>query len=112
LEVSLPPKKSLPVVTINKDGRTIAQAVSRRLPTAAAWVRAQVRSCGICGGQSGIGADFLRELRVPLTIPFIPPTAPHSSFIIWDWCNMAIGGQRTMWTQSRPTPRNLKKDTN
>jgi hypothetical protein len=30
-------------------GRAIAQAVSRRLPTAAARVRVQVRSCGICG---------------------------------------------------------------
>jgi hypothetical protein len=34
-------------------GRAIAHAVGRRLPTAAARVRAQVRSCGICGGQSG-----------------------------------------------------------
>jgi hypothetical protein len=32
-------------------GRAIAQAVSRWLPTAAALVRARVRSCGICGGQ-------------------------------------------------------------
>jgi hypothetical protein len=31
-------------------GRAIAQAVSRRHPTAAAWVPAQVRSRGICGG--------------------------------------------------------------
>jgi hypothetical protein len=30
-------------------GRAIAQAVSRRLPTAAARVRAQVRLCGISG---------------------------------------------------------------
>jgi hypothetical protein len=40
-------------------GRAVAQAVSRRLPTAAARVRSQVRSCGICDGQSGTGADFL-----------------------------------------------------
>jgi hypothetical protein len=31
----------------------IAQAVSRRLPTAAARIRAQVRTYVICGGQSG-----------------------------------------------------------
>jgi hypothetical protein len=31
-------------------GRVIAQAPSRRLPTASARVRAQVKSCGICGG--------------------------------------------------------------
>jgi hypothetical protein len=56
-------------------GRAIAQAVSRRLPTAAARVRAQARSCGICGGQSCMGAGFLRVLRFPLPI-LIPPTAP------------------------------------
>jgi hypothetical protein len=60
--------------------RAIAHAVSRRLPTAAARVRAQVRSCAICGGQSGTGARFLRVLRFPLAI-LIPPTAPHSSSI-------------------------------
>jgi hypothetical protein len=32
-------------------------------------------SCGICGGQSGTGAGFLRVLRFPLPI-LIPPTAP------------------------------------
>jgi hypothetical protein len=40
-------------------GRTIAQAVSHWIPTAAARVRALVWSCGICGGQSGAGAGFL-----------------------------------------------------
>jgi hypothetical protein len=34
----------------------IAQAVSLRLPTAAARVRSQVKSCGVCGVQSGTGA--------------------------------------------------------
>jgi hypothetical protein len=59
-------------------GRAIAQAVSSRLPTAAARVRAQVRKFEICDLQSGTGAGFLRLLRFPLPI-VIPPTAPHSS---------------------------------
>jgi hypothetical protein len=59
----------------------IAQAVSRWLPTSAAQVRAQVRTCGICGGPSGTVPGFLRVLRFPLPI-LIPPTAPHSSSII------------------------------
>jgi hypothetical protein len=64
------------------EGRAIAQVVSRRLPKAAARVRAQVKSCEICGGQSGIRADFLRVLRFPLPI-LIQPTAPHSSSYIY-----------------------------
>jgi hypothetical protein len=58
-------------------GRAIAQAVSRWLPTAAARVRSRVWSSGICGGQSGAGAGFLRVLRFPLPI-FMPPNSPSS----------------------------------
>jgi hypothetical protein len=42
------------------DNRAIAQAVSRWLPTAAARVRSRIWSSGICGGQNGAGAGFLR----------------------------------------------------
>jgi hypothetical protein len=66
------------------NGRAIAQAVSRRIPTAAGRVQAPVRLCGICG-QSGTEAGFLRVLLFPLPI-FIPPTAPQSpSSNIWGW---------------------------
>jgi hypothetical protein len=65
------------VILFYAEGRAIAQAVSRWLPTAAARVPARVWSCGICGGQSGTGAGFLRVLRFHLPI-FISPISPQS----------------------------------
>jgi hypothetical protein len=71
-------------------GRAIAQAVSRWLSGAAAMARARVRSCGICGEQSGTGAGFFQVLRFALPI-FIPPIAPISpSSVIWGWYNSPI----------------------
>jgi hypothetical protein len=65
-------------------GPAIAQAVSGRLPIAAARIQYQIRLCGICGGQSGTGAGYPRVFQFPLPI-LIPPTAPHSSSIIRGW---------------------------
>jgi hypothetical protein len=87
-------------------GRAIAQEVSRRLLSAAVRVRAQVRSCGICGGQSGIGADFLRVLLFPMSIHNPPNTPKSPSSIIWGWYNKLNSGRNTKGTQSHPTPRN------
>jgi hypothetical protein len=50
--------------------RAIVRAFSRRLPTAAACVRSQIRSCGICEGRSGTGAGYLRVLRFPCQFSF------------------------------------------
>jgi hypothetical protein len=61
-------------------GSAIAQAIGRRLPTAAARMRSKVKSYGICGGQSGTVASFLRLLPFPLPI-LIPPDVPFSSLI-------------------------------
>jgi hypothetical protein len=53
------------------DGRAMAQAVSRRPPTAEAWVRSRVSPCGICVGQSGTGTGFFPEyFGFPLSISF------------------------------------------
>jgi hypothetical protein len=86
-------------------GRAVAQAVSRRIPTAAARIRAHVKSCGFCGGQSGTGAGFLRVLQFLLPI-LIPSTAPHSSSIIRSWYDRPVTGRSSKWTQSHHTPRN------
>jgi hypothetical protein len=47
--------------------RAVAQAVRRWLPNAAARVRVRA-ACGVCGGQSGTGAGFLRVL-LPIILP-------------------------------------------
>jgi hypothetical protein len=60
-------------------GRAIAQEVSRWLPTSAARVRAQVRSCGIRGGQSGTGADFSPSTSAS---PAKSHSTDYSTFII------------------------------
>jgi hypothetical protein len=51
------------------EGRAVAQAVSRWLPTAAAHVSVRA-ACGVCGGQSGTGAGF--------PLPIIPPISASS----------------------------------
>jgi hypothetical protein len=49
------------------EGRAVAQAVSRWLPTAVVRVRVRA-ACWVCGGQGGTGAGFLRVLWFPLSI--------------------------------------------
>jgi hypothetical protein len=89
-------------------GRVVAQAVNRRLFTAAAWVRAHVRSCGICGGESEIRAGFLRMLRIPL--PLISPAPPHSSSsIIRDSYSRPNSSRHTKWTQSHSDRKKRKR---
>jgi hypothetical protein len=56
-------------------GRAVTQAVSHWLPTASARVRVRA-ACGVCDGQSGTGAGFLRVSRFLLPI-VIPPIFLH-----------------------------------
>jgi hypothetical protein len=74
----------------SEGGCAVVQAVSRQLPTIAAWIPAKVMSCGICGGQSGSEASFSPSLWFPL--PSFPLTAPHSllSIIIWGWYSRLV----------------------
>jgi hypothetical protein len=55
---------------LSYDTTCIAQAVNRRLPTAAARVRAQVRSRGICGGQMTLGQVFSEYFGFPCQFSF------------------------------------------
>jgi hypothetical protein len=64
----------------NFQGRTIVQAASRLLPTAAVSIRLQFILCGICGGKSGTWAEVLRVFLLPLPI-FIAQTATHKLII-------------------------------
>jgi hypothetical protein len=59
----------------------------------------QVRSCGICDGQSGAGTGLFRVFRFPLPI-LVPLTASHTSSSIRGWYNRPISGRRTKWTVS------------
>jgi hypothetical protein len=61
-------------------GRSVVQEVSRWLSTSATRVRSHVRSCGVCGRQSGTRKGFLRALRVLMLI-LIRPNAPYPLII-------------------------------
>jgi hypothetical protein len=60
------------LVTAVVSGRVMAQGFSRLPITAEARVQSHVNACGICGGQSELGEDFLPVHRFsPVSI--IPP---------------------------------------
>jgi hypothetical protein len=90
---------------IYAEGRAIAEAISRRLPTAVARFRAWGVTSGICGGQIGVEAGFLLLLWFPLPKSFIPPTSLSSQSsgagtIDQEWPQCRVD---PVWT---PTPNN------
>jgi hypothetical protein len=88
----------------NQTGRAVAQAVSRRLPTAASPVRAWVKSCGICSGQSGTG-QVSSEYFGFLCHSFIPLTAPQPSpSVTQGWRNRPIKGNGISGLGCTPAP--------
>jgi hypothetical protein len=68
------------------DDRAISQAVSSRLLTAKARVRAQVSPCGICGGHSDSGTGLSPRLSV---FPFL---------ISFHRCSILIHVSSGVWT--------------
>jgi hypothetical protein len=88
-------------------GRAVDRAVSRWLPTAAAPLRVRA-ACGVCGGQSGIGAGFLRVLRFPLTI--IPPIIIITR--VWhNWPLVTAVPSGANWTPPPTIPINFSFTT-
>jgi hypothetical protein len=58
-------------------GRAAVQAVSRCLPTAAAWVHFREQDVGFMVDKTALGQDFIRVIRFILPIT-IPPMSPSS----------------------------------
>jgi hypothetical protein len=56
----------------------MAQAVSRRSPTAKARVRSRLSPCGICGGQSSTGIGFFPRVFRFSPVSFIPPVLHYT----------------------------------
>jgi hypothetical protein len=55
---------------INILGHAIAQVVSRQLPTVAAWVRAQVKSCEFVVEKVALGQVFFEYFDLPCQFSF------------------------------------------
>jgi hypothetical protein len=69
--------------------RAVAQAVSRWLPTAAARVRVRA-ACGVCGGQSVIGASFLLVIFMECIHQFTHSHTDvhHRVYWLYNFCYM------------------------
>jgi hypothetical protein len=84
--------------------RAVAQAGSRRLPTLAARVTAQVKSCGICGRQNGKGQVYSGYFGFPY-YSFMGLIGLQSSSVIQVWYNRPINGHGNTGLGSTPAPQ-------
>jgi hypothetical protein len=95
-------------------GLAVAQAGSRLIPTAATRVRAQARSCGICGGHSGYVAGSLQVIRFHLP-SVLHPTSPSGAgaigyfmaSVILDWASLHPKKQKKQNKLALPFPQNI-----
>jgi hypothetical protein len=91
------------------DCRAVAQAVSRRLFTAEARIRAYISPCGICGGQSSrLGQIFLRVLRFSL-VNIIPPLTHIHSDINWGMDKGPVSSIATITISDYDLPLLIRK---
>jgi hypothetical protein len=68
---------SLLVSLLSSKGRAIAQAVSRRLPTAAAWVRSRSGHVGFVVDEVALGQVFSEYFGLPCRSSFHQILHPH-----------------------------------
>jgi hypothetical protein len=87
-------------------GRTIAQAVSRRPPTAAARVQMRVWSCGILWWTKvALGQVFSENFGFPLPV-YIPSASPQSSSVSPEAGTIGQEWPQCQWSHK---PNNNKK---
>jgi hypothetical protein len=95
---------------VQGEGRAVAQAVSRRLPTAAVRVRAQVKSRGICGGQSGMRQLCSEYSYFFCQLSFHRLLHTHQ-LIIWGWYNRPNSGRRTPHQETNIQSKTVRIET-
>jgi hypothetical protein len=94
---------------INTGAAAIAQAISRRLPTAAARVRSQVTSVGFVVDKVALGQVFSEHFGFLCKFSFHRLLQNHCH-IVWGWYNRPNSGRPTKWTQSHPTSKKTEKN--
>jgi hypothetical protein len=80
-----------------KEGRAIAQAVTRRLSTAVARFDPRSSHVGFVVDNVALGHVFFEYFGFPAN-SHSTDCSPHSSSIIRGWYTRPVSGRRTKWT--------------